>query len=361
MKWIFIFVPLFGIGYVSWHLWQLLPWGNLYKSLAIGLPVAALFFVFSLGGLLDRLPLNLSTVIYEVVTSLPFIFLYLFLIFIVLDLGRLTGLVPRSWLHHNGTVSLVITGILFAVFLYGNLHYYHKHREEITLDSHGKVSRPLKVVMLSDLHLGFHNRRAELDRWVKLINKEQPDLILIAGDIIDIRVHPLLLEHDAEAFHNLSAPVYACLGNHEYYSGSVAAQRFYHEAGIHLLRDSVATVGDLCIVGRDDRTNFGRASLATLMKQSDRKKYVIVMDHQPYHLEEAQQNGADFQLSGHTHYGQVWPISWITDAIYECAFGAYTKGHTQYYVTSGMGIWGGKFRIGTRSEYVVAHLTVSNK
>jgi predicted MPP superfamily phosphohydrolase len=87
--------------------------------------------------------------------------------------------------------------------------------------------------------------------------------------------------------------------------------------------------------------------------------YTVILDHQPYNLDRAEAAGVDFQLSGHTHRGQVWPISWITDAIYECAWGSHQRGNTQYYVSSGIGIWGGKFRIGTQSEYVVA--TISNK
>ena len=62
----------------------------------------------------------------------------------------------------------------------------------------------------------------------------------------------------------------------------------------------------------------------------------------------------DFELAGHTHHGQVWPLNWVTDAIYEKAYGSMTKGRTHYYISSGIGIWGGKFRIGTQSEYVVA-------
>jgi predicted MPP superfamily phosphohydrolase len=86
-------------------------------------------------------------------------------------------------------------------------------------------------------------------------------------------------------------------------------------------------------------------------------KYAIVLDHQPYNLDRAEAAGVDFQLSGHTHRGQVWPISWITDHIYECSWGSHKRGNTQYYVSSGLGIWGGKFRIGTQSEYVVATIT----
>jgi predicted MPP superfamily phosphohydrolase len=157
----------------------------------------------------------------------------------------------------------------------------------------------------------------------------------------------------AEVFHQVKAPIYACLGNHEYFSGEPAAQRFYEEAGIHLLRDTAVVVDDLYIIGRDDRTNRHRKALTDIMRHADKSKYTILLDHQPYHLEEAEQESVDFQFSGHTHRGQIWPISWITDAVYECSFGPWQRGNTHYYVSSGLGLWGGKYRIGTQSEYVV--------
>ena len=94
---------------------------------------------------------------------------------------------------------------------------------------------------------------------------------------------------------------------------------------------------------------------------STQTDFTLLLDHQPYHLEEAERCGIDFQFSGHTHHGQVWPASWVTDALYEDAFGSLRKGGTRYYVSSGMGIWGGKFRIGTRSEYVVLTLTDTSR
>ena len=106
-------------------------------------------------------------------------------------------------------------------------------------------------------------------------------------------------------------------------------------------------------MGRDDRMNRRRRPLKDLVASADKSKYLILLDHQPYHLEQAEREGIDFQFSGHTHHGQVWPISWITDMMYECAFGTYQRSSTNYYVSSGMGIWGGKFRIGTHSEYLV--------
>jgi predicted MPP superfamily phosphohydrolase len=210
------------------------------------------------------------------------------------------------------------------------------------------------MVMISDMHIGYHNRRSELARWVDLLNAEHADMILVAGDIIDGSMRPLMEERMAEEFRRLNAPVYACLGNHEYYAGDRDAEQFYRDAGIHLLRDSVAMVNGIAIIGRDDRTNPHRLSMGRLSQLADHTKYTILLDHQPYYLEQAERAGIDFQFSGHTHYGQVWPISWITNSLYECAFGAHQRGHTRYYVSSGMGIWGGKYRIGTHSEYVVA-------
>ena len=100
-----------------------------------------------------------------------------------------------------------------------------------------------------------------------------------------------------------------------------------------------------------------RKPLQALVSETDGNKFTILLDHQPYSLEEAEKCGIDFEFCGHTHHGQVWPVSLITDAIYEDAYGALEKGCTKYYVSSGIGIWGGKFRIGTRSEYIVAEIS----
>ena len=225
-----------------------------------------------------------------------------------------------------------------------------------------KLSKDYRVVMVSDLHLGYHNTRKELSRWVDMINAEKPDFILIAGDLIDGSIRPLNEERMAEEFHRLKAPVYACLGNHEHFGGDANARQFYQDAGIHLLIDETAVIDSaIVVIGRDDRMNFRhRMSVDSLMATVDSHLYTIVLDHQPYDLDRAEKAGVDFQLSGHTHRGQVWPISWITDAIYECSWGSYQRGDTQYYVSSGLGLWGGKFRIGTQSEYVVATIKGEN-
>jgi len=368
----FILMPILGIVYVSWHIWEVLPLPVVWRGGAVGLFVIAFLLMFAgFLGVNERLPLTMSKVVYEIGNSMIMVLLYLVLVFVVLDLCRFAHFIPKAWLYHNGYMAIGVTAFIVLLLGYGYWHFQNKYRQELTLKTSKVVSdtsmkgktvddasakKTKKIVLLSDLHLGYHIDRKEFARWVDIINAEHPDLILIGGDIIDISVRPLLLEDVAEEFHRLKAPVYACLGNHEYYASEPKAKEFYDKAGVVLLRDSVATVDGITIIGRDDRTNTHRKPLKDLMKQVDNNHYTILLDHQPYHLEEAEKAGIDFQFSGHTHDGQVWPISWITRAMYEKSFGYLKKGDTQYYVSSGMGIWGAKFRIGTRSEYVVATL-----
>ena len=394
---VFFLLPLLGCAYVGWHVWRILPLATVWKWVVVLLMMAC--FTLFIGNFvigLDRVPLPLARVMYNVGNSTLFILLYLFMLFLALDVVALVLHFARpsvgeemrmSFLRDSLPGTLCVLGFMVVLFTYANLHYLNKVRVPMEIDTKGKVTRPLKLVLMSDLHLGYHNSRAEFAKWVDKVNAEQPDLVLIAGDIIDISVRPLLEENVAEEFKRIKAPIYACLGNHEYYSGEPRAQKFYRDAGIHLLRDSVVTLpdyGNLTIIGRDDRTNGRRAPLSSpegdtiamppATKTIDSPSgavgeaapllrglaldgsFSILLDHQPYHLERTAAAGIDFQFSGHTHYGQVWPISWIEDAIYECAYGSLTKGNTRFYVTSGIGIWGGKFRIGTQSEYVVLTL-----
>ena len=364
--WMFIFMvlPLLAVIYIGWHVWAVLPFSRPWKAVAVILLMGCfLLLFFGLRRQTDNFSLPVAQVLYEVGTSSVFVMLYLVIIFLVLDLGRLVHLVPRSWLYNNWQTALAIFVLVFGVFLYGNLHYYNKVRVPLELTSK-KLSKDYRVVMVSDLHLGYHNTRKELSRWVDLINAEHPDFILIAGDLIDGSIRPLKEERMAEEFHRLKAPVYACLGNHEHFGGDANARQFYQDAGIRLLIDEAAVIDSaIVVIGRDDRMNFRhRKPLDSLMAASsvNSKLFTIVLDHQPYDLDRTEKAGVDFQLSGHTHRGQVWPISWITDAIYECSWGPYQRGNTHYYVSSGLGLWGGKFRIGTQSEYIVATIKGEN-
>lgn len=341
--------------YVGWHIWAIVPvvlWAK-WVLVGLGLLCFALEFV-GFTPLMNRLPLDIASAIYNIGNKTLIILFYLMMTFLLLDLGRLLHIVPRTMLHDNLPTSIGIAVLMSALFVCAGIHYRHKQRVAIDLDSNGRIGQPLTLVMASDLHIGYHNRRSDLARWVDLINAEKLDLVLIAGDIIDYSFRPVIEEDMAAEFRRIKAPVYACLGNHEYIAGEPDAEKFYSNAGINLLIDTAVTLNDITIIGRDDRSNRNRKKLDDF--NINDSNYTILLDHQPYHLEEAEQCGIDFQLSGHTHRGQVWPLSWITDMLYECSWGSHQRGTTSYYVSSGLGIWGAKYRIGTQSEYMVAKI-----
>jgi len=358
-------VILGGNYYVFLRLWQMLPPSQIGRILFI---IVAIFliaspFVSMLAG--SAFPTTLTSAMYKVGTSWLIIFMYLLFTFLVLDIIRITHILPvAKFMYHSwiglGALTLGLT-VLLSI---GYYRYIHKNRVELTLPVAKQVTdnHSLKIVAASDLHLGYGIGKKEFESWVELINKENPDIVLIAGDITDNNVAPLYEAKMETVFPQIKSKygTFVIPGNHEYIAGENKAEAFLRSSGVTFLRDSVALVGNsFYVVGRDDRSNPERKSIEQLTASLDQTKPIILLDHQPYNLEEAEQNHIDLQISGHTHKGQVWPITLVTKALFELDHGYKKKGNTHYYVSSGLGIWGGKFRIGSRSEYVVIELIPS--
>lgn len=364
----FILMLLVFLGinfYVFYRLIYMLPPIVALRGIVLGVGIAVIlgFLGYFFGR--DVLPQSVLSFIYTISTSWVFMSIFFLVIFLVLDILRLVPAVHVETILYKNWISFAaIVGFVALVFVYGYHKYLNKERVElnITLDKPVALNSPIKIVALSDLHLGNSIDRNEFAGWVELINKEQPDIVLLAGDVIDFDIRPLLDQNVAEVFRQIKSKygVYAIMGNHEYISGANNSVEFLENAGVNVLRDSAALIdGRFYIVGRDDRSYFGRKPIWELTEALDKSKPVIVLDHQPYNLEEVVPHGVDIQISGHTHHGQIWPISWITNAIYELSHGYMKKENTHFYVSSGMGIWGGKYRIGTQSEYVVINLNTN--
>jgi len=296
---------------------------------------------------------------YKVGFSWVIIMLYLVILFFVLDMIRITGLLPLNRLMFDSWAGFIIISLIVVVLMIaGNIVYHNKKRVELNIktDKNTESEKPLKIVAISDLHLGYGIGRKEFLQWVKLINKENPDVVLIAGDALDNRGGPLYDKRFSDVFGEIKSKlgIYMAPGNHEYISNITESIDFLTKAGVKVLRDSVALLNNAYyIAGRDDKTNPKRKTIAELTASLDKSKPIILLDHQPYHFEEVVENTIDLYIAGHTHQGQVWPLSWITKAVFELSHGYLKKGNSHFYVSSGIGIWGGKFRIGTRSEYVV--------
>ena len=245
---------------------------------------------------------------------------------------------------------------------YGVYNYHHPETNVVSILTNKRYEdtpQAIKIVAISDVHLGNGTGKTALKKYVEMINAQHPDLILIGGDLIDNSLTPLYKENMAEELAQLKAPlgIYMVPGNHEYISGIDESVRFLKDTPIQLLRDSVVTLPNgVQIIGRDDRSNRSRHSLPTLLKQADRSKPIILLDHQPYNLAKTDSLGIDLQFSGHTHHGQIWPISWVTDRIYEQSHGYRKWSQSHIYVSSGLSLWGPPFRIGTNSDMAVFRL-----
>jgi predicted MPP superfamily phosphohydrolase len=288
---------------------------------------------------------------------------YLFLSFLVIDIVRIINhFLPfivnvqsfRMWAF---LVTLIVT---FVAMIAGNYKFNHPKVVNLEIQSNKPLQgKEMKIVVASDVHLGTSIDKKRLKSYVRLINSQNPDLVLFAGDLIDRSIKPVVKQHLDDELKMITPPlgVYAILGNHEYYGedGDMLTD-FYKKAHIQLLRDSSALINnEMYIIGRDDKTNVQRKPLEQLMLSVDKSKPEILLDHQPAELNDAVKNNIDLQLSGHTHDGQFFPGNLIARAVFERSYGYLKKGNTQYYVSSGLGLWGPQYRIGTQSEIVVIH------
>ena len=239
---------------------------------------------------------------------------------------------------------------------------YHLKTEKLLPD--GLVDGKLEIIMVSDIHIGALVKGERLSRMVDKINLLGGDMVLIAGDLLDRGLELWEPENLHKSFSHLKAPmgVWAVPGNHDYFSGQLLEFRDkLADCGVSMLLCEFADLNGIRIIGRSDFTvsRYGqkRKPLSELTESADRNRLLIVMDHQPLNLGEAERAGIDLQVSGHTHHGQIWPASIITGRMFENDYGLLYKGNSAFIVSSGYGTWGPSLRVGTKSEIVRIVLT----
>jgi predicted MPP superfamily phosphohydrolase len=366
MKWIIfasIFAAYFGANiYLLLRSLHSLPHGWFRTVLSILICFLALIF-FAGMFFENKFPVGAVSVMQHAGGTWLCSLLYFVPIVLFIDIVRLINkffrFLPAFMTVNPQTTSLYVffsvTGIVALILVSGIIKFNNPSVVKPCFKTDKQISSVPKIVVASDLHLGYTIGNSKLNDFVEFINSQNPDIVLLCGDIFDRSMRPVESKNMLSKLKEIKAPggIYAVPGNHEYYGDREKAFRYLSEVFV-LLRDSIAQpTEDIYIVGRDDRTDRNRKPLKEIMQGIDHNKLIILLDHQPQHLEEAQDAGVDFQFSGHTHDGQIWPASFIASKLYEKSYGYLKKGNTQYYVTSGLGLWGAHLRIGTRSEIVV--------
>jgi len=274
--------------------------------------------------------------------------------------------VIKNWQTVKQCYFYSVVAVLIIITLTGFYKFAHPRMKDLTLILNKKTDKiqDLKIVAVSDVHIGNIVGQKRLAKWIKIINEQNPDLILITGDLFDQNFDTSKSEIISKELAKMKARygIYAILGNHEYYTNTEKAIECMHRAGIELLRDESEVIDNrLVIIGRDDATNLQRKYLSLLLTDIDTTLPLIVLDHQPSHLEIPVKYKVDFQFSGHLHNGQIFPYNLFLRKNWPIIYGLQKKESTLIYVTSGLGASLAPLRMGSESEIVRIRLTSSNK
>lgn len=264
------------------------------------------------------------------------------------------------WYGAWGSRLLLLVSFLGLVAM-AVYNAYMPVERHITLTTTQPLAKPLRIAMVSDLHLGRLVGNQEIDRLTDIVKRNQVDMLLIPGDIMDDNTVEYqaryMQQHLATLVHILPLGVYATLGNHDMYGHEPEIRQALQEAGIKLLADNRVLVDNrVWLVGRlDNHAHYRKPTAALMPTKID--KPVILLDHEPSDIEKNVQLPIDVQLSGHTHNGQIFPANFIVKKLNALAYGHKKFNQTDVIVSSGYGFWGVPFRLGSQSEVWIIDLT----
>ena len=278
-------------------------------------------------------------------------------------------LIASQFLSHLSTsvnytlyTGLSIVSASLVIVMYGAWNASNPTLRHYDIVINKKVDcGELHIVLISDLHLGLLVGKKRLAKAVEMINQLEPDVVLMPGDIIDENIGAFVENEMPSILRGIRSRfgVFGVLGSHEYiYGHSEKAFLCLKQAGITILRDNYVTIANtIYLVGRDDLlrkqlVGTSRSKLSSILEECNRENPIILMDHQPVDLEEAELQGVDLQLSGHTHHGQFFPLNLLIQNFFVIDWGYLRKNKYQIIVSSGYGTWGPPIRLGTVSEIV---------
>lgn len=373
----FIALYAFFNLYIFRRFWPALPPGRMWRRLYI-LAAFLLVVAYPLGQVGERfLPEAAVTAFFWIgswwIGFLLYFFLFLILIDLIRLLDRFLHFLPSSWKNRPRRtwriIALILGVVVTLLLLAGHINARHIRVRTVKIkieNTSGDLDR-LKLVAVADLHLGRMVGRRHLEKMVNTVNALDPDLVLLVGDMVDADVDRVERGGMGKILSRLRSRygVYAVTGNHEYIAGVESSVAFLSRAGITVLRNRVVPVADgFRLGGREDLSRgwrgWERRKLDEILRGSNPRLPLILMDHQPARIEEAVRNGVDLLLCAHTHNGQLIPWSWLVKIFFPKIHGYFREEKTHIYVTSGVGTWGPPARLGNAAEVVQFLITFGN-
>ncbi|MBI5576722.1 MAG: metallophosphoesterase [Deltaproteobacteria bacterium] len=277
-------------------------------------------------------------------------------------LTALSGKGARPLVTYGKPAFLALAGLSIALAAYSFVEASHirlKHFRVATDKLPAGTAR-IRVAQISDIHLGLMVRHRKAADVADAVRRSAPDILVSTGDLVDGRINHL--DGLSEIFREIPAPLgkYAVTGNHEFFAGAGAALDFTRRAGFTVLRGEAVTVGNvLRIAGVDDTvgSRFGQAHGRTeeeILGNATSPLFTILLKHRPT-LTPAARRGADLQLSGHTHNGQIFPFRILVRFWFPLLYGPYHPGDggAILYTSPGTGTWGPPMRFLSPPEVTV--------
>ena len=275
-----------------------------------------------------------------------YMFLFILAFGIILLLNRIIRIVPPGILKSKTVVLVTILATMFSGVTILKVGTYINNdpvikRYVITIPKRSSTLNSLKIISISDLHLKNITSIKFLKTLVDKIRDTNPDIIFLPGDIVETYGNTTKekLNEFLEILKGIKSEygTYAIRGNHDYRGDLADKTGFYKRLGITMLADSLLELDNkICIVGLNYRGKNEKRPIDSLLRFRSKDLPVILLDHAPYFLNEAYKNNIDVQLSGHTHYGQIWPLNYITDAVYDIAWGYKKTNNTHLFVSCGV-------------------------
>lgn len=323
------------------------------------LPFAVLIFFRTLGryAIVERALGQYLFYFNYLITGIMIIFI-LFLLLKLFSIDFLKTLSYKRKIFEYVSMSLLIILGIIGNSNFKNISIY---RNEIFIDKKANLEK-IKIGFISDVHLNQVFDGEKLRYALDKFQENNVDIIFIGGDLLDNKhsnikddIKKILEKYTKEKF-SFKYGIYTILGNHEYYGGIEENIAYIKDLGIKILRDDILKIEGIYFIGRDDNHNKYRKNIDTLIENLPKESPVIVLDHNPKSLQESIDKKIDFQLSGHTHNGQIFPINLITKYMYLNSLGYKKIENTNTYVSSGLGTWMIPYRIGSKSELAIIDL-----